>query len=118
MEIQESLDALGPVCSLDGRARATRIETAHRFVARATDVATIPRGVRLRFPRTAESARAIVDFIRAERECCGGVAYEIGRDPREGRDASLDLEIVGGEADAPSVQAFYLALADAARASA
>ena len=108
METQQVADVLGPVCRLSGAERSSRVAAVERFVALAADVAEIPRGVRLTFPRTAMAARSIVDFIRAERDCCSDVSYQVRRAVDS---APIDLDIVGTEDGAASIQAFYLGLA-------
>ncbi len=108
METQQIADPLGPVCRLSGAERSSRVAAVQRFVALAADVAEIPQGVRLSFPRTAVAARSIIDFIRTERECCGEVSYQV----RHAVDsAPIDLDIVGSDGDAARLQAFYLGLA-------
>ena len=108
IDIESSNAAIGPVCRLSGATRSARLAAVGAFVAQASDVAAIPGGVRITFPRTADVARSIVDFVKIERDCCGGVRFDVAR---QGADTTFDLDIVGDADDAPRLQAFYLGLA-------
>jgi hypothetical protein len=108
MDVEASNGAIGPVCRLTGAHRTARLAAVGAFVAQASDVAAIPGGVRITFPRTADVARSIVDFVKIERDCCGGVRFDVAR---QGADRTFDLDIVVDADDAPRLQAFYLGLA-------
>ena len=108
IDLEPSNGALGPVCRLTGAHRTARLAAVGAFVAQASGVAAIPGGVRITFPRTADVARSIVDFVKTERDCCGGVRFDVAP---QGVDSTFDLDIVGDADDAPRLQAFYLGLA-------
>ena len=108
VDIDAPNGAIGPVCRLTGAHRTARLAAVGAFVAQANGVAAIPGGVRITFPRTANVARSIVDFVKTERDCCGGVRFDVAR---LGAETTLDLDIVGDADDAPLLQAFYLGLA-------
>jgi hypothetical protein len=114
MDVDSSNGALGPVCRLTGAHRTARLAAVGAFVAQANGVAAIPGGVRITFPRTADVARSIVDFVKTERDCCGGVRFDVAR---QGAERTFDLDIVGDADDAPRLQAFYLGLARPASAA-
>lgn len=115
MDVEASNGAIGPICRLTGAHRTARLAAVGAFVAQANDVAPIPGGVRITFPRTADVARSIVDFVKTERDCCGGVRFDVRR---QGAETTLDLDIVGNADDAPRLQAFYLGLARPGNAAA
>jgi hypothetical protein len=97
---------LAEICNLNERDRALRAEAVERFIAGAAAVHMIPEGVVLQFRRSGANARAVLDFISFERECCVRYKYRT-------RSASdmLDLEITGQGPDVPHLQTFYLGLA-------
>jgi hypothetical protein len=94
--------ALAAICNLNERDRALRAEAVERFIAGAAAA----EGVVLQFRRSGANARAVLDFISFERECCVRYKYRT-------RSASgmLDLEITGQGPDVPHLQTFYLGLA-------
>jgi hypothetical protein len=98
--------ALAEICNLNERNRALRAEAVERFIAGAAAVLMIPDGVLLKFRRTGANARAVLDFISFERECCARYKYRT----RSANDM-LDLEITGQGPDVHHLQTFYLGLA-------
>jgi hypothetical protein len=97
--------ALAAICNLNERDRALRAEAVERFIAGAAAVLMIPEGVLLQFGRTGANARAVLDFISSERECCTRYEYRV----RSANDM-LDLEITGHGPDIHHLQTFYLGL--------
>jgi hypothetical protein len=98
--------ALAAMCSLNEMDRAMRAEAIERFVADAAALSVIQEGVLLQFDRTGANARAVLDFIRVERECCPRYEYRVG----SGKD-TLDLVITAKGTDVQPLQTFYLGLA-------
>jgi len=98
--------ALSAICNLNEPDRALRAEAVERFVAGAAAVLLIPDGVLLQFSRSSANARAILDFISFERECCARYTYRA-----RSRNDMLDLEIIGQGPDVHDLQTFYLGLA-------
>lgn len=97
--------ALSAICNLNEPDRVLRAETVEQFVAGATAVLMIPDGVLLQFRRNGANARAVLDFISFERECCARYKYRV----RSTNDR-LDLEITGHAPDVQHLQTFYLGL--------
>jgi hypothetical protein len=98
--------ALGAICNLNESDRAVRAKALERFIVDALAVSVIPAGILLQFCRTGTNARAILDFIHAERECCPSYEYRVC----SGKD-TLDIEITGLGPDVQHLQTFYLGLA-------
>jgi hypothetical protein len=94
------------MCNLNEIDRGVRAEAVERFIVDAVAVSAIPEGVLLQFDRTGTNARAILDFIHVERECCSRYEYHL----RSKKD-TLDLKITGQGPDVQHLQTFYLALA-------
>ena len=102
----ETGGALAVMCSLNEIDRAVRAEAVERFIVDAVAVTATQKGVLLKFARNGANARAVLDFIRIERECCARYEYHL----RSGKD-TLDLEITGQGSDVHHLQTFYLGLA-------
>lgn len=98
--------AFAAMCSLNEIDRAVRAKDVERFMANAVAVSVIQQGILLQFGRTGANARAVVDFICAERECCPRYEYRVC----SGKD-TLDLEITARGPDVHHLQGFYLGLA-------
>jgi hypothetical protein len=98
--------ALAAICDMNEPDRAMRAAAVERFIAGAIAVVMIPRGVVLQFERSGANARAVLDFISFERECCARYKYRM----RSANDM-LDLEITGHAPDVQHLQTFYLGLA-------
>jgi hypothetical protein len=98
--------ALAAMCSLNEPDRAARAEAIDAFLVAAVEVSLIPRGVLLQLARTGANARALLDFIAVEKECCARYEYRVC----SGKN-TLDLEITGDGPDVDYLQTFYLGFA-------
>lgn len=73
--------ALALVCNLSPIDREGRRVGIQYLLERASICRDHADGVALEFPHTDEVARALLDFVLAERQCCTRFAYELGFAP-------------------------------------
>jgi hypothetical protein len=65
------------MCTLpDGHAASRRKEVG-RLVAKATHTKNVADGVELEYPGDDETARALLDFVMFERQCCAQLSFEL-----------------------------------------
>jgi hypothetical protein len=102
----EMRGALAAMCNLNEIDRALRAEAVERFIVDAVAIGATRQGVLLQFARSDANARAVLDFIRIESDCCARYEYHL----HSGKD-TLDLEITGHGSDVHHLQTFYLGLA-------
>jgi hypothetical protein len=101
-------EALALVCNVPQAGRDQRRVDAMSVVERATDVREIENGVVLTFEGSPDTARTVVDFALAERDCCAQFTYSILFAPHA---ASVELSIVASGASVQALRNLYLGLA-------
>ena len=105
-------EALAFVCNLPQGDRRQRQVDVMSLVERATKVRAIENGVALSFDGSSDTARMVIDFVLAERDCCAQFSYSILFAPHAG---SVELSIVAGRASARPLRDLYLGLAEEKR---
>jgi hypothetical protein len=105
-------EALALVCNVPLAARDQRRVDAMSVVDRATGVRDIDNGVALTFDGSADTARTVVDFALAERDCCAQFTYSILFAPHA---SSVELRIIGSAASVQPLRGLYLGLAQEKR---
>jgi hypothetical protein len=99
----EMLRVASAFCRLDGCELENRLDEVAQFVSTATAVHILGSGVRLEFPRSGDNARAVVDFIRAEQECCPRFTYRID----DVAEHTITLEITADTNDVRALRRLY-----------
>jgi hypothetical protein len=107
---QASIDierSLALVCALPEADHSERRATAAQVIERATTVHGTPDGVRLVFEGSSDTARIVVEFALAERECCSQFAYRITFDPHA---AGVELRVTAPDSLVEPLQRLYAGL--------
>jgi hypothetical protein len=92
-------------CTLPSPELASRRSEMQRLIEHASSVVAKPDGVFFTFQNTDEIARALLDFIRFEQQCCGMITYELRAEPPH---TELALQLRAPATLVSSVQKFYL----------
>jgi hypothetical protein len=105
----EQMDAaLDKVCSMPPAEREPRRARMHDLVARTTGWAPRHDGVVLQFAGSADTARTVLEFVLAERQCCPHFTYELGFAPDHQR---VTLRLRANGAFVALLKAIYAGLA-------
>ena len=103
--------ALAAACLLPPIDRASRRISLQELLQHATRWTECKDGMLVEFPGADETARALVDFVLAERRCCPHFTYELGFAPAHQR---VTLRLRSGAAKLAALKAIYGGIVDAA----
>ena len=92
-------------CTLPSPELAQRRAEIQRLIEQAGSVVATSGGVRFTFQNTDEIAHSLIDFVRFEQQCCGGITYEIRSEPPH---TQLILQLHAPTTLVASIQKFYL----------
>jgi hypothetical protein len=85
-------------CDLAPDGVALRAADTEQLFARARERLATADGATLVFPGDDEMARALFEFVLAERRCCARIAYELAFEPNRG-EVRLTLRGSGAQID-------------------
>ena len=72
------------VCTLTGAQQAARLDQAGDIFNNCTERIELDGGYGFRFDKVAQWAGPLLEFIRAERECCQFLRFELDFEPQLG----------------------------------
>lgn len=100
-------ESLALVCALPDAGRSERRIAAAAMIDRATAVHATQNGARLVFDGSRDTARMVVEFALAERECCAQFTYCITFDPRA---ESVELRVTAPDHLVEPLKHLYVGL--------
>lgn len=76
--------SFAPTCSLSDAALAGRRTEIDQLFTDCTEVRELTDGYAFKFPSTDNQTRRLIDFVDAERRCCGFMTFELAFEPDDG----------------------------------